>query len=79
MLRNNGQPLHNEGNATTLPKGVVVALRWRPLSRPPRRLWVACSECHYSSINEDKVLRGWQESVSTLRRYRCAECSEASA
>ncbi len=49
---------------------------WRPLSRPPRRLWVACVECHYSAINEDKALRGWQETIGTPRRYRCADCSE---
>ena len=77
MLRNKEQPLHNDGNATTLPRGVVVVLSsWRPLSRPPRKLWVRCSTCRTSTLNEDRHLRGWQESTSTPRRYRCAECAE---
>ena len=54
--------------------GPVTA--WRTLSRPPRRLWVLCSSCRYSAINEDKALRGWQESTATPRRYRCSECAE---
>ncbi len=80
MLRNTPQPLHNEGNATTLPKGVVVVLStWRALSRPPRRLWVPCAQCHYSAINEDRSLRGWQKTIGTPRRYRCAACARDEA
>jgi len=79
MLRNTSATLHNDGNATTLPRGVAVVLSsWRALSRPPRRLWVPCSSCHFSTINEDKALRGWQETTTKPRRYRCDECVERS-
>lgn len=54
----------------------TVSAAWRALSRSPRKLWVACSRCRYSSINEDKALKGWQETVSLPRRYRCSDCSE---
>ncbi len=57
-------------------RGVAILATWRPLSRPPRRLWIACSTCRYSTINEDKALRGWQETATTPRRYRCRYCSE---
>ena len=52
---------------------------WQPLRHPPRRLWVACIDCRYMALNEDKALRGWQESAGTPRIYRCAECAEREA
>ena len=77
MLRNKEQPLHNQGNATTLPRGVAVVLSsWRPLTRPPRRLWVRCWCCLTSTLNEDRHLRSWQESITTPRCFRCDECAE---
>jgi hypothetical protein len=80
MLRNTPQPLHNDRNATALHRGVSVALStWRPLSRPPRRLWVPCVECRYSTINEDRALRGWRETTTTPRRYLCAVCARDEA
>lgn len=54
-----------------------LRLTWQPLTHPPRRLGVACFDCGYSAINEDRALRGWQETVATPRLYRCAECARA--
>lgn len=51
-------------------------LRWRPISRPPRRPMVACADCHRSAVNEDRSLNGWQESAGVPRRYRCPGCAE---
>lgn len=48
--------------------------QWQPISHPPRRLWIGCVSCGYSAINEDRSLRGWEETVNTPRRYRCREC-----
>ena len=52
---------------------------WYPILHPPRRpLWVQCVSCWYSALNELNQLRraGWEESVTTPRRYRCGECAE---
>lgn len=58
---------------------ITLCRSWQPIEHHPRRLWVACIGCGYSAINEDRQLRGWQETATTPRRYRCAECSEAAA
>ena len=83
MLRNKEQPLHNEGNATTLPRGVAVVLPrdWQPFAHSPRYPIVTCCGCGDRLVNESNVLRrlGWTESTSTRPRYfRCGHCSEDS-
>lgn len=35
-----------------------------------------CSRCRYSTINEDRSLRGWQQTDGPPRRYRCSDCAE---
>jgi hypothetical protein len=57
----------------------LTLFAWRPLTHPPRRLWVQCSRCRYATINEDKALRGWQETDGAPRRYRCPDCAEVMA
>lgn len=54
---------------------------WFLILHPPRRLWVTCSACGFSAINETNLLRrnGWQETATTPRRYRCGECAEAAS
>lgn len=52
---------------------------WQPIRHTPRRLWVTCVECRYGTLNEDRHLRGWQESVNAPRVYRCAECAATDA
>lgn len=54
---------------------------WYALLHPPRHLWVKCSSCAFSAINETNLLRrsGWQETATTPRKYRCGECAEASS
>jgi hypothetical protein len=47
---------------------------WQPLRHGPRRIWVECATCHSSAINEDKALRGWQETLQAPRFYRCPAC-----
>ena len=47
---------------------------WRPITHP-RLLWIQCSVCRYGTLNEDKHLRGWQETSGLPHRYRCADCS----
>lgn len=53
----------------------LQVFRWRPLTHP-RHLWIRCSVCRFSTINEDKHLRGWEETSTTPRSYRCPACSE---
>lgn len=51
-------------------------MSWQPISSP-RRLWVTCWECRTSTLNEDRHLRGWQQSsIARPRRlYRCPDCA----
>lgn len=58
----------------------MTSTRWQRLTRPPRRLWVACSTCGYSHLNETNRLRRdkWEESsVGRHRQYRCGSCAAA--
>jgi hypothetical protein len=32
--------------------------------------------CRCSTLNEDKALPGWQETVTTPKFYRCGECAD---
>ena len=54
---------------------------WYLIAHPPRRLWVQCSRCPFSGLNELGQLRrsGWTESADTPRRYLCGACSEVAA
>lgn len=56
----------------------TAASQWYAILHPPRRLWVGCSQCRYSALNELNQLRraGWQETADTPRRYRCGDCAE---
>lgn len=56
----------------------LVWLRRQPLKHSRRR-WVTCSQCHYGTLNEEKHLQGWEESITAPRAYRCDSCSEAAA
>jgi hypothetical protein len=51
----------NTRRVSLVPRGFVPDSGWRPISRPPRRLWIACSSCLNATVNEEKALRGWQE------------------
>ncbi len=64
--------LHLYGGVSALS---VLPVKWQPLKHPPRRIWVGCIQCRFSTINEDRHLRGWEESVTTPRSYRCASCA----
>ena len=59
----------------------TIAPLWYAILHPPPRLWLLCSECHYSALNELNQLRraGWTETATTPRRYRCGGCSEAAS
>jgi len=59
----------------------TVATQWYALLHSPRQLWVPCSGCGYSGLNELNQLRraGWQETATTPRRFRCGDCAESAA
>jgi hypothetical protein len=55
---------------------VFARYGWQPLAHAPRRLWVPCATCRYATINEDRHLRGWQETAQAPRLYRCFDCAQ---
>lgn len=71
MLPENAERRRTEGVVQT-------SARFRyAILHPPRRLWVTCSYCGYSALNELNMLRrsGWQETADTPRSYRCGDCA----
>ena len=60
----------------TQPEGVLGAA-WVPLVRAPRTALVACFACRRSVPNVSSLLRGWQESGTRHRVYRCPACAVA--
>lgn len=47
---------------------------WVPATEG-RTLTVLCSTCPASTVNEQRRLRGWQQSTRPPRRYRCPTCA----